>query len=78
MKTTKEYYMYVLGGLITLGIFSIIAFLVFKPIPEANNELLYMLLGILAAKFSDVVSYFFGSSKGSADKTELLKNPVNK
>jgi len=73
MENAKEIYQYVLGAIIVAGILTIIGFLVWRPIPEVNNDLLYLLLGALVAKFGDVVAYFFGSSKGSADKTKLLK-----
>jgi len=33
-----------------------------------------MLVGAMLAKFSDVIGYFFGSSKGSADKNTMLYN----
>jgi len=39
--------------------------------------MLYILLGALVAKFGDVVSYFYGSSKGSSDKTEIMEKRLN-
>lgn len=71
---TKEYYMYVLGALIVLGIFVLTAFFLFKEMPQANKDMMYMLVGAMLAKFSDVVAYFYGSSKGSADKNQLLND----
>lgn len=68
----KDIYMYGLGSLIALGFFAILALIIFREFPSPNKELLYMMLGILGAKFSDVVGYFYGSSKGSSDKNELL------
>jgi hypothetical protein len=41
--------------------------------PELNKDLGLIVIGVLAAKFSDVVAYFFGSSKGSSDKTKMLR-----
>jgi hypothetical protein len=75
---SKEIYMYILGALIVLGIFSIIGLLLFNPMPEVNEQLLTLLLGVFAAKFADVVGYFFGSSKSSADKTALLSKETPK
>jgi len=72
MEKLKDIFMYILGALIFLLFFAIVGVLIWKEIPSPNYELLYMLLGILGAKFSDVVSYFFGSSKGSSDKTKLM------
>ncbi len=73
----KEIYMYGLGALVFFSFTGTIALLVFKAVPEMNEKLLYTLLGVLAAKAGDVVSYFFGSSKGSADKTALLAQNAN-
>lgn len=39
--------------------------------PQAH-DIIVMLLGVLAAKFSDVYGYFFGSSSGSRQKNEML------
>jgi len=71
---TKEIYMYALGALVALGLFVIIYFLIRIATPEGNKDALLILLGVIAGAFTSVVGYFFGSSKGSADKTELLKN----
>ena len=70
----KDVYMYALGALIALGFFVILGFIIMYEMPITNRELLYMMLGILGAKFSDVVAYFYGSSKGSSDKTDIMKN----
>lgn len=66
--------MYVLGALITVGFFALLVLLLFKPIPENNNEVLYLAIGSLLSSFSMVVGYFYGSSAGSAQKTELMNN----
>jgi uncharacterized membrane protein len=72
MKKVKEVYMYALGALIALGLFVIIYFLIKIAAPIENKDALLILLGVIAASFNNVVGYFFGSSKGSADKTEML------
>ena len=71
-KTGKEIYMYVLGAIICIGFFICLWLLSTSEMPPANENMLYMVIGALVAKFSDVVSYFYGSSKGSADKTEHM------
>jgi len=73
MTLFKEIYMYILGALIVLCFFGILGLLVFQPIPDQNNELLYLAIGALIGFAGSVVQYFYGSSKGSADKTEMLK-----
>jgi len=66
--------LYVLAWTIVLGFFGLIAIMMFVSIPEASNNIIYMLFGTLAAGFGSVMQYFFGSSKGSSDKTKLLAN----
>lgn len=71
---TKEIYMYILGAMIILGIFTITTFFLYKEMPPANKDIMLMLVGAMLAKFSDIVAYFFGSSKGSSEKDALLYN----
>jgi CDP-diglyceride synthetase len=68
----KDIYMYLLGALIVIGFFVILIVVFRKVMPVENKEIGLMVIGALVAKFGDVVNYFFGSSKGSADKTELM------
>lgn len=65
--------MYLLGALVVAGFMCLLAILVFQGVPEQNSELLYLSVGSLIGMASAVVQYFYGSSKGSADKNELLK-----
>ena len=55
----------VLGGLI-------VGALIFWPIPEGNREPLMLALGLVLAWGGTAYGYFFGSSEGSQQKTELL------
>ena len=64
--------MYVLGAVIVIGFFLLLYFLVFYPLPFDNKDLLNIVLGALIASFTSVVQYFYGSSKGSSDKTQLM------
>lgn len=73
----KEIFQYALGALIVVGFFFIL-FVIFKMVlPEGNKDIGLLVIGALIAKFGDVVAYFFGSSKGSADKTEMINKPKN-
>lgn len=64
--------MYLLAGVVVVGFFAIIAILIFVNIPVGSKDIMFMLLGVLAAQFGAVCNYFFGSSKGSADKNKML------
>lgn len=68
--------LYVLASIIVIGFFALMIILMKYTVPAGSRDVAYMLFGSLAAAFGAVVNYFFGSSKGSADKTEILKNGV--
>ena len=71
--------MYLLGAILVMGFIILLAILVFEGIPEQNSELLYLAVGALIGMVGSVVNYFYGSSKGSSDKTEIMaKDKVNK
>lgn len=72
MKKTREIYMLILGALIVIGFFVLLYILVYSGIPETNKEILNIVVGALIGSFTGVVGYFFGSSIGSKDKTDLM------
>ena len=68
----KDIFQYVLGALITIGFFMLLYILIYSGIPEQNKDILYLVVGALIGTFSTVVTYFYGSSKGSSDKSEMM------
>ncbi len=77
MKKFSEIYMYILGGLIVIGFFALLIVLALKPIPVENSEIMYLTVGALIAAFSNIVGYFYGSSKGSKEKTRIIANSIS-
>ena len=73
-KTTgkRDYNLYALAWCIIAGVFGLIAILLFVKLPDDSTGVVFMLFGTLSAAFGSVVQYFFGSSKSSADKTDIL------
>ena len=67
---TKKIARYILGGLIVLGFFFILFLLLYRSIPEGNNEMLYLAVGSLIASFGTVVGFYYGSSESSQNKDE--------
>lgn len=69
---------YGFAGLLALCFFTLIVLLIYKPIPEANKATIDIVIGALAGSFVTIISYYFGSSSGSAAKdktiTEMLAN----
>lgn len=72
----KELYQYILGAIIVIAFFGVLAFMIIRAdvLKGNDNQVLYSMVGILGSVTVMVASYFFGSSKGSADKNEMLKN----
>lgn len=67
----KDIFMYVLGALITIGFFVVLVYLIKSG---GYKSELGIVLGALVASFTSIVGYFYGSSKGSSDKNEMLNN----
>lgn len=65
-------FMYYLAAIVVIGFFGVVTTLFFVDVPTASENVLYMLVGTLAAEFGSIMRYFFGSSKGSSDKTAML------
>ena len=52
--------------------FALVGLLMFVVLPEANVGPVNQLFGAMDAGFGMVLQYFFGSSKGSAEKTAAI------
>lgn len=71
-KLGKELGLYVIALAVFVGLGYVTSKLFGIEIPANNREPLMLVIGFLIAKAGTVVDYFFGSSKGSSDKTDLL------
>jgi hypothetical protein len=60
-----------LAMLVTVGFFGLLGFMCYKDLPTANENALNIMLGSLGTAWIMVVTFYFGSSKGSQDKTML-------
>lgn len=68
--------LYILAWVNVIGFFSVLVAVIIVDMPtsEVAKTALAMLFGALIGGYKDVLGYFFGSSKSSADKTAMLSN----
>ncbi len=62
----------ILAMAVTVGFFGLLALEAFHAAPVGNDKVLDMMTGSLGTVWIMVATYYFGSSAGSARKTELL------
>jgi len=74
----KDTNLYALAWLITIGFFSSLGGLMFITLPEGSSNVIFLLFGALIASFEKVQSYFFGSSKSSSDKNQIIAQTKRK
>lgn len=67
-----------LAYLYTGGYFVMMAALFKFGVPEESRDLLNTLIGILSAAEVGIITYYFGSSAGSAKKSEMMDKLLKK
>jgi hypothetical protein len=75
----KDTHLYILAYIVVGAFFALTAFLAYGQMSPAwgganmsENPLIMMIVGGVIAGFTQVLSYFFGSSRGSKTKTKML------
>jgi drug/metabolite transporter (DMT)-like permease len=61
-----------LALVIVAGFFGCIWLVMKEAVQDGMRDALLILIGSIGAAFGAIVNYYFGSSKGSADKNKLL------
>ena len=69
----KEVIQYAFSSLIILATLAFFILLLYRPIPIENRDLVTTASGVfLGSGWTQILNWWFGSSKGSSDKNELL------
>jgi hypothetical protein len=66
-KTTRN-----LAYAITAGFFSVLGYMLVCDVPDGSRDVLNIMLGSLGTAWVGVNAYYFGSTRQSAAKTDLL------
>ena len=69
---TKDNATGILATVIVAGFFAVLAVIAFVPIPASAKDAMNILLGALTVLLAQVGNYYFGSTRGSQQKTKLL------
>jgi len=59
----QDFVVNALAFAIPLGFFASMYIIMTTTMDQSDHDVLYSMIGVLGAKFSDIISYFYGSSK---------------
>jgi hypothetical protein len=60
-------------GISMIGVFSFLVYaIIYVPLPDSAKEIIIHVLGIMEGAVIGIVTYYYGSSKGSQQKQEII------
>lgn len=71
-KNLREGFFYLVAAIIIFSAYYIMRKLFAGEMPANNHDAIMLAIGVILGWGTNVVNYFFGSSKGSAEKSESM------
>lgn len=62
----------ILAGAVTIGFFGMLAILSFHEVPAGSKPIIFAMTGSLGTAWIAIVTYYFGSSRGSSAKDSTI------
>ena len=67
-----------LAAAVTCGFFGVLFWMIANGLPANGGEAMLVMLGTLGTAWGAIVSYYFGSSAGSREKTQAMNRMMDK
>jgi hypothetical protein len=75
---TGDYTPKLLAAAVTFGFFGVLFWMIANGLPANGGEAMLVMLGTLGTAWGAIVSYYFGSSAGSREKTQAMNRIMDK
>jgi hypothetical protein len=62
----------ILAYSVTVGFFSILGYVIKNGLPTGNESVITYMIGSLGGVWGAIMAYYFGSTKGSSEKTAVM------
>lgn len=67
-------FVYWLAIFVIVAAFGMMALILLNQLPEGSKEFAYLIMGNLTGALTTILAFFFGSTRGSESKNEVIRN----